>query len=558
MPAVDVAMVRSLRGGLWETVRDSIARSLATEVIRRDIVSDADNKISDVKAAFSSWDGCMAHVYCKWPAIALMIIAGLILLSILICIVRCTCLGMSCCCSCCYCLKCCGNCCGCCDAPGGAARKQLDAPYVPQQSGGYRQEAPMVVNMPSHSTVPAFSTPASHGPPQYAEFDVSKHNADALPAMPSWETANSKQIVLEEEVEMDTLPPKKEPAAPQSMNSSAFRGQQQQQRPMGRNDPYNRQQSNSPGYMNSYGQQPAAGPYGAHDQGYGAHDQGFASHDQGYNGHDQGYNAHDQAYGAHDQGYNAHDQGYNAHDQGYNGHDQGYGAQQQNFGHDQAYGSHEQQPYGAHDQGYNGHAQGFNGHDQAYGMHDQHYNGQDHGYDDHVADGYGASQPYDHAASTTGMHSPEHQSPITNQHDYGIPRQMTPGPVRMPASPHELDGHTSPTSYGTDAHMRKSPGPGLSQRRSPGPNGDMTITPQNKPVPFRTYTPGPHNALHNGQASPITNNGGFDFNSGYSRPAPQDEPNYDRRPSESHEQEEHEGYPGFKPYSPAQQGWSGV
>ncbi|KAM0450252.1 hypothetical protein ACHAPV_003919 [Trichoderma viride] len=501
MPAVDVAMVRSLRGGLWETVKDSIARSLANEVIRRDIVADADNKISDVKAAFSSWDGCMAHVYCN-----------------------------------------------------GAARKQLDAPYVPQQSGGYRQEAPMAVNTPSHSTVPAFSTPASHGPPQYAEFDVSKRNADALPAMPSWETANSKQIVLEEEVEMDTLPPKKEPVAPQNMNSPGFRGQQQQQqqRPMGRNDPYNRQQSSSPGYMNSYGQQPAASPYGAHDQAYGAHDQGFAGHDQGYNTHDQGFNGHDQGFNGHDQGFNGHDQGFNGHDQGYNGHDQGYGAQQQNFGgHDQVYGAHEQQPYGAHDQGYNGH-------DQAYGMHDQHYNGANQGYDNHVADGFSASQPYDHAAPTTGMHSPGHQSPITNQHDYGIPRQMTPGPVRMPTAPHELDGETSPTPYGTDPHMRKSPGPSLNQRRSPGPNNDIAITPQNKPVPFRTYTPGPHNALHSGQASPITNNGGFDFNSGYSRPAPQDEPNYNRRPSESHEHEEHEGYPGFKPYSPAPQGWSGI
>ncbi|GFP52460.1 hypothetical protein TASIC1_0001061200 [Trichoderma asperellum] len=536
MPAVDVAMVRSLRGGLWETVKDTIARSLATEVVRRDIVADADNKISDVKQAFSSWNGCMAHVYCKWPAIALMIIGGLILLSIIICI-------------------CCGNCCGCCDAPGGAARKQLEAPYVPQQSGGYRQEAPMVVNMPSHSTAPAFSVPASHGPPQYAEFDVSKHDADALPAMPSWETANSKQIVLEEEVEMDTLPPKKEPLTPQNMNSPGFRGQQQQQqqqRSMGRNDPYNRQQNNSPGYMNTYGQQPTTSPYGAHDQAYGAHDQAYGAHDQGFAGHDQGYNGHDQ-------GYNGHEQGYNGHDQGYNTHDQGYGAQQQNFGgHDQAYGAHEQQPYGVHEQGYNGHTQGFNGHDQAYGMHDQHYNGPNQDYDNHVADGYGASQPYDHAAPTAGMHSPGHQSPITNQHDYGIPRQMTPGPARMPTAPHELDGHTSPTSYGTDPHMRKSPGPSLNQRRSPGPNNDISITPQNKPVPYRTYTPGPQNTLHNGQASPITNNGGFDFNSGYSRPAPPDEPNYDRRPSESHEHEEHEGYPGFKPYSPAPQGWSGI
>lgn len=44
--------------------------------------------------------------------------------------------------------------------------------------------------------------------PQYANFDVSKTAAheDALPAMPSWETANSTKVYLEEEdVEMDNL-----------------------------------------------------------------------------------------------------------------------------------------------------------------------------------------------------------------------------------------------------------------------------------------------------------------------------------------------------------------
>lgn len=66
MPAIDVAMVRSLRGGFWETVKDSIARSLTAEVVRRDIVSDADSNISDIKQAFSSWSSCMAHVYCKY------------------------------------------------------------------------------------------------------------------------------------------------------------------------------------------------------------------------------------------------------------------------------------------------------------------------------------------------------------------------------------------------------------------------------------------------------------------------------------------------------------
>lgn len=403
-------------------------------------------------------------------------------------------------------------------------------------------------SMPVHSTVPAFTTPASHGPPQYAEFDVSKHDADALPAMPSWETANSKQIVLEEEVEMDDLPPKKEPLPPQNMNSPRFGGPQQQQqqrrpppqqqRPMGRNDPYAQPRNNAPGYMNSYGQQPAS-PYDGHDQGYATHDQGYAAHDQPYGGHDQGYNGHDQAYGVHDQNFGAHDQNYGAHDQAYGVHDQGYN------GHDQTYGVHEK---------------GYNAHEQGYGMHDQNYNGLEQGYENHVADGFAPHQPYDHAVPAADMRmSPGHQSPTNNQqHEYGIPRQMTPGPAQMPVAPHELDGHTSPDHYGMDPHMRKSPGPGLNQRNSPAPQSDFAIAPQNKPVPFRTYTPAPQTALQDAHAAPITNNAGFDFNSGYSRPQTREGPNYDRRPSESHEREDHEGYPGYKPYSPSPQNWTGV
>ncbi|KAL7936223.1 hypothetical protein V8C35DRAFT_252353 [Trichoderma chlorosporum] len=590
MPSVDVAMARSLRGGLWETMVDTFARSLAAQVIKRDIVADGEDKVSEIKQAFSSWGACMSHVWCKWPAIALIIIGGLIILSIVICIVRCTCMGMSCCCSCCYCLKCCGDCCGCCDAPGGRRHKHLDEPYNPQQSGygGYRQEAPMAAHAPAPTAAPAFAPEASHGPPQYAEFDVSKHDADALPAMPSWETANSKQMVLEEEVEMDDLPPKKEPLPQQSQNanSSRYGGPQQQQqqrwppqqqRPMGRNDPYSRQQPTSPGGMNSYGQ--PASPYGGHDQGYAAHDQGYGAQNQAYAAHDQGFGTHDQGYGTHDQGYGTHDQGYAAHDQGYNTNNQAYGTHEQNYGahdqafggHDQAYGTHDQaygthdQTYGTHDQTHGGHDQGFNGHGQNYGMHEQSYNGHDQGYDNHVADGYGANQPYDHAAPAADMRmSPVHQSPTSSQNGFGIPRQMTPGVAHMPTAPHELDGHSSPDHYAADPSMRKSPGPGLNQRHSPGPQSDFGIAPQNKPVPYRTYTPAPQKAVEETPAmftaptAPITNNSGFDFSSGYSRPQTSEGPNYDRRPSESHEGEDHEGYPGYKPYSPAPQGWSGV
>lgn len=47
--------------------------------------------------------------------------------------------------------------------------------------------------------------------------------------------------------------------------------------------------------------------------------------------------------------------------------------------------------------------------------------------------------------------------------------------------------------------------------------------------------------------SPITNNAGFDFTSGYARPQTQ---NFDRRPSEGAKSTAQEAYPGYKAYQP--------
>lgn len=65
MPTIDVAMARSLRGGVWGSIRDSLARSVAANLARRDIVDSAKGKVSDVQKAFSSWDNCMDVVWCK-------------------------------------------------------------------------------------------------------------------------------------------------------------------------------------------------------------------------------------------------------------------------------------------------------------------------------------------------------------------------------------------------------------------------------------------------------------------------------------------------------------
>lgn len=66
MPSIDVAMARSLRGGFWDTVRNSVARSVAADLARRDIINDAKGKVNDIATALSSWDNCMSVAWCKY------------------------------------------------------------------------------------------------------------------------------------------------------------------------------------------------------------------------------------------------------------------------------------------------------------------------------------------------------------------------------------------------------------------------------------------------------------------------------------------------------------
>jgi hypothetical protein len=97
--------------------------------------------------------------------------------------------------------------------------KHLDDPYSPPARQGYQAPAPMM-------TGAAFGAGAvaAHGkpePPQYAQFEVGKSglavdpkagalSEDALPPMPSWETATKKHVLTEEEknaVELGELDP---------------------------------------------------------------------------------------------------------------------------------------------------------------------------------------------------------------------------------------------------------------------------------------------------------------------------------------------------------------
>ena len=160
---------------------------------------------------------CRSHIaseYCRslrrlwanenrWPVIIAIVVVSLIILSIVTCMVRCLCLGYSCCCTCFKCLSCCGCCHDCCDGKRNKPHKYTDknaSPFSQQYAS------------------PAMMTPASGGPPQYAQFEVGKNglavtkpvSEDALPPMPSWDTASKKHVLAEDEknnVEMGDLDP---------------------------------------------------------------------------------------------------------------------------------------------------------------------------------------------------------------------------------------------------------------------------------------------------------------------------------------------------------------
>jgi hypothetical protein len=65
MPSIDVAMARSLQPGAWEKLSGSLARSVASNLAERDLIGSAQEKVTDIKTALSSWDNCMAASFCK-------------------------------------------------------------------------------------------------------------------------------------------------------------------------------------------------------------------------------------------------------------------------------------------------------------------------------------------------------------------------------------------------------------------------------------------------------------------------------------------------------------
>ncbi|KAK3996854.1 hypothetical protein QBC44DRAFT_122591 [Cladorrhinum sp. PSN332] len=588
MPAltVDQAMERSLKDG----VLDLLARSVHAALYRRDLTG----QIGDVRNAFSSWDNCMATTYCKWPAIGLMIVAGILVISVAWCLIRCACCAKSCCCECFSCLKCCGNCCGCCDPPRGNKKEYLQEPYMPPNQG-YKAPEPM-----HHG----FGVPASHHGgqshgvydngggfggstststkkadfPQYAEFDsggksTGKHsgNEDSLPAMPSWEGAESKQIAVEEEaVELSQL--KKPEAQTQPQSPTMINGASAMNAGPQRMNTGPQRTTPSPGPRSPYG------PPGPNPAGNGHYPPSAMDNDP-YSQTAQSYNQ-PGGYGQQDQGYgvqggamapgrrspyddnNGHSNGYNNNNKTPYGQARA-GPQQPGYGGYDGYG---QQPYDNYDsqadQGYgmpqHPPAQEFDG--AGYGQGSMKspsaQNGGYGGYGQDPRRGQGSQDDY-----SNGYGRPL-RSPTAAQGDYSSPygadSRRTPAPQGADySSPYGADSRRSPAAQGGDYYsQQRTQSPAPQADYGNGYNSRPGITPQyssesTQPLraPQRQYTGSDMNA----STGVTPADGGFDFSSGYSRPAPAANGGY-RQPSpvsdNFQQQSTTSGYPGFKPYSP--------
>ncbi len=134
----------------------------------------------------------------RWPAIIGIVVGSLILLSILFCLVQCLCCGVSCAKMLCCCCRGCGR------------SKSREKP------SRFRDDYQHMPPTPYSGYQPSPNPMTYRGAASTAMFDVSsgkKINEDALPAMPSWDTAQTRRVeepTLEkpmQDVEMGRLAP---------------------------------------------------------------------------------------------------------------------------------------------------------------------------------------------------------------------------------------------------------------------------------------------------------------------------------------------------------------
>ncbi|RYP56499.1 hypothetical protein DL771_011818 [Monosporascus sp. 5C6A] len=434
-------------------------------------------------------------------------------------------------------------------------------------------------------------------PPQYAEFDIgSKKDADSLPAMPSWEDASSKKVLVEEDgVELEPIKKKPEDAQAFQMNAvNASQATIPNARSPGARAPYgppggvggpNGYMAAADPYANPYGpsgQAPPAGnpygpppvsnasntymaaagpnanPYAPSRQGSGARSPYAPQGSQGPNGYMAAGSTDMNPYESNDQGYDS----YNAASYGqvfqeYADQDQGYAATG-------AMGQGQQAPH------------------QAYNNATYHAGQMGQGYPQSRTPGPYKDEPVrDGTQGHYGM-GPGRGTPVNNGGIMGPPRVASPA-MRAGYGHDGFDRRPSPgpnEAYGyDDVNRRPSPGPdgayGYDQRSntpgtnyrpySPAPQGQYSTDPHQHIGPQMQYTadstqqyppssqldyssqsgrplikPFPVANYADVPASPIQNNSGFDFNSGYSRPTSPPEQTTTGV----------NAYPGYRPYKP--------
>ncbi|RYP65841.1 hypothetical protein DL770_008918 [Monosporascus sp. CRB-9-2] len=401
--------------------------------------------------------------------------------------------------------------------------------------------------------------PTKPEPPQYAEFDIgSKKDADSLPAMPSWEDASSKKVLVEEDsVELEPIKKKPEDAQTFQMNAvNASQATVPDARSLGAIGHYGPPGGNSgpSGYMAAAN--PYANPYGSSGQAP------QAGNPHGPPPVSNGSNAYMAAAGLNANPYALSRQGPGATSpytpqgsQGPNGY--------------MAAGNTDMNPYESNDQGYNS----YNA--ASYGQEFQEYADQDQGYAATGAMGQGQQAPhqgYNNATYHTGQMGqgyPQSRTPGPyngesarggTQGPYGMgPGRGTPANNGGISGPPRVASPAVQAGYGYDGFGRRpSPGPNgaygyddVNQRPSPAPGAaygydQRSNTPgaNHRPYsPARQYStdqnqhPGPYSGM---PASPIQNNSGFDFTSGYSRPSSPPEQTTTGV----------NAYPGYRPYKP--------
>ncbi|CAJ2502017.1 Uu.00g048700.m01.CDS01 [Anthostomella pinea] len=536
MPHIGALMERSLQErSLGDAFADLLARSAVAALGKRQF-SGIQGDITDAKTAFSSWDNCMQATFCKWPVIAVIIVGGLIIFSIVWCIIRCCCCG-------------------------GKRHKHLDDPFDPHKGHdqAYRTIPPMNPNFPPIGPAAAAVSPAAAAP-QYAVFETGgdKKDADSLPAMPTWEDQGSKKIMVEEEpVEMEPL---KKPD--QGYNTSMMNAANMSHATIP-----------SPGSAVSrspYGPPPGSGgpngymaptraatdPYGTSTPGYDDYsNNGYGHPSQDHLSQEYAV-AGGMAAGA--VGRRTPHQDYNnGYDHG--GMDQGYPQSQTPRPYDDAYGR--SVTPGSYANGYR--PPPTNGYGTPRGS-----PGPQAGY------GYGDPSRMASPGAQQGYGHPNRMPSPGSQGGYGNGARMaSPGPqagcygngARM-ASPGPQAG-----GYGGNASRMRSPGPqaGLDnypqRSQTDPPQRSQAQTPnsygrqQQPPAPYRQYSsdstrplvrPGGMDRQYSEletPESPIQNNGGFDFNSGYSRPEGRPTP----PPPQQQSANGGTAYPGYRAYKPS-------